>query len=494
MIEARAPSLGRSGDTHPARTDGRQLWAETELAGMTANSRSAAALPAELREALLGVEEATGGTISRTARDQARHRAAALYRACGADPSALALARLCYAGELVSLSAVDLAADAAEAHRLIADLEALAGIPRVALGREVLHSARLLELPADVAVEVQLSLLLAFSGARWAAVCAWSETGPEILAGSGDGSWEDPGQEQTVHALLSESARDPISNAGITGLRLERLHPPPVALVADSSELARDQSELLLAEAGPVLSVLLDRKTAPGRESPTSEALLSSVERRLARLRFDLHDGPQQDVHLLAQDLTLFRAQLRPVLAGNPNSGRLLGRLDDLEAQLVALDGDLRRLSTAVQSPLLGPGSLPDALRSITEAFAARTAIEPQVELSGNLTQLSDSQQIALLSLVRESLSNIRKHSGAGRVWIAVSADSRGVHADIRDDGAGFDPEETLLVAARAGRLGLVGMHERVRMLGGRTHIDSRPGGPTVISAFLPPWPVEDSD
>jgi signal transduction histidine kinase len=56
----------------------------------------------------------------------------------------------------------------------------------------------------------------------------------------------------------------------------------------------------------------------------------------------------------------------------------------------------------------------------------------------------------------------------------------------VTDDGCGFDPETSLVRAARDGHLGLVGMYERVRLLGGRTQIDSRPGGPTVISVTLP--------
>ena len=169
-------------------------------------------------------------------------------------------------------------------------------------------------------------------------------------------------------------------------------------------------------------------------------------------MRFDLHDGPQQDVHLLAQDLNLFREQLRPMIAGDPNAERLLGRLDDLDAQLVALDGDLRRLSTSVQSPFLTPGSLPDALRQVSEAFGSRTGVEPEITLSGSLVKLTDSQQITLLALIREALSNIRKHSGARNVTITIESSSQGIRAEITDDGNGFDPETTLVRAARAGR------------------------------------------
>jgi signal transduction histidine kinase len=227
----------------------------------------------------------------------------------------------------------------------------------------------------------------------------------------------------------------------------------------------------------------------PPKDSP--DPVTGAVERRLARLRFDLHDGPQQDIHLLAQDLRLFREQLRPMVEHDPNRDRVLGRLDDLEAQLVALDGDLRRLATTVESPFPVPASLPETLRRITEAFAARTGVVPETELRGSVASLSDSQQIALLSLIRESLSNIRQHSDPDSVQITIDARPDGTRIQIRDDGSGFDPETTLVRAARAGHLGLVGMHERVRMLGGSTTIESRPGGPTVISATLPRWPGE---
>jgi signal transduction histidine kinase len=447
----------------------------------------------ELASELARVDEAlVGANIRQSAQQLARRHAQALYRSTSGGSEAVALARLTYAAELLSAMGVDLAADAPEARRLILNLHTRAGIPSVALGREVLHSGALLEVPVDVALEARLALLIAFTGARSAALCVLLAGDQlQVISQAGEGRWESPEYGEVIRELFRETAPRQAHGHLLTVARVERLRPPPALLIAEGVELSRDEGELLLAAAAPILSVLLDREVPPvARAGGNHEGLLGSVERRLARLRFDLHDGPQQDVHLLAQDLALFRAQLRPMVAGNPNAGRLLGRLDDLEAQLVALDGDLRRLSTAVQSPLLLPGSLADALRTVTEAFAARTGIEPDVHWEGPHTELSDSQQIALLSLIREALSNIRKHSNAHAVGIRVSADATGVHVEVRDDGDGFDPEETLLVAARAGRLGLVGMHERVRMLGGRTHIDSRPGGPTVISATLPPWPA----
>lgn len=213
-----------------------------------------------------------------------------------------------------------------------------------------------------------------------------------------------------------------------------------------------------------------------------------TAARQLSRLRFDLHDGPQQDVVLLAEDLRMFQAQLEQALEGHPLQARLVGRVEDLQARLVALDGDLRRISTLLESPFLPERSFSRALSQLTAAFAERTDITPCTELNGDFDSLTDSQQITLLALIAESLNNIREHSRARTVSVEVAADRGTLEATITDDGHGFEPEHELVRAAREGHLGLVGMYERVQMLGGTTRIDSRPGGPTVISVRIPPY------
>ncbi|HET9102800.1 MAG TPA: ATP-binding protein [Solirubrobacteraceae bacterium] len=454
------------------------------------------ALVVEFGRALTAVDEATAGAAIEAADRQAAHaRAQALFEACGAGRDTVALVQLVYAAELLALIAVDLAAAPGRARSLLTALERQAGVAPVALGRELLSTGHLLELPAAMAIEVRLGLLLAFLGAT--SVGLWmTSDGDELTALSHAGALDADlaAQRRDAARVLDLEPAGPgaLEPEGVAA-RIERLTPPAAAIVAVGGSVPDGHARLLVSAAAPVLAALLDRDALPARQHATAQTVAGAVERRLARLRFDLHDGPQQDVHLLAQDLALFRDQLRPSLAQDPNAERLMGRLDDLKAQLVALDGDLRRLSSAVQSPFLVPGSLAEALRELAERFASRTEIEPEIMISGGLSHLTDSQQITLLALVREALSNIRKHARARAIQIAVSADDRGAHVEIRDDGDGFDPEAMLVRAARAGRLGLVGMHERVRMLGGRTHIDSRPGGPTVISATLPPWPPAES-
>ena len=226
----------------------------------------------------------------------------------------------------------------------------------------------------------------------------------------------------------------------------------------------------------------------PPAEPPPSrpQEAEARARRQLARLRFDLHDGPQQDLILLGQDLLLLQEQLDEVLATSSVRGHILGHLQDLHARLAAIDADLRRISTLMVSPFLPDESFSSALASLIDDFTVRTRITPVTRIQGDFDALTDSQRITLLALLQEALHNIREHSGAEHVEISLVADHGSVEATIQDDGCGFELAGTYARAVTEGHLGLVGMHERVQMLGGTTDIDSRPGGPTIILVRLP--------
>lgn len=435
------------------------------------------------------IESAGVGRCDADDRRRAQHLALALDDQ-SSGVSEVAGPQLVFAAALLGDLAVDLVAEMPAGARLLEDLEQVAGLSGTALGRELLRGPHLSQLPVDVALHVQLSLLLLFT--RAGSVSIWTRPAGEqarSLSQIGDLGPEPESIEAAANRLLEGSGRGRVaSGSNWTGRLVNRGQLSPAAVVVHGAANEKARSELLLEAAAPQIAAILDRTELLATGGAESSSAIAALERRLARLRYDLHDGPQQDVHLLALDLRLFRDQLGLVLKGEPNANRLIGRLDDLEAQLVALDSELRQISTSMQSPFLPAGSLPEALEEITSAFAARTAIQPDVELSGNFGQLSDSQQITLLALIREALNNVQKHSQAKRVTITVAAHSRGVDAQVADDGQGFDPEQTLVQAAREGHLGVVGIHERVRMLGGHARIESRPGGPTVISVAIPSW------
>jgi signal transduction histidine kinase len=425
--------------------------------------------------------------LSAEARDRARDHARGLAGVGG--PGGAAFGVLIGVAELLAEVMPELGGHPEACGEMIARLSRDTDLPALLIARQLIGGGRLLSLPPADGLDATLTLLAAVAGSP--SLSVWTTataTTLRCLAQIG---------------VLSSRVAEDVARHGLTNLAGEspgvpaplgdgwfiwslppvgRIDGPVGVLVAMAPPGATPTLESLAGAALPTLAVLAERARGDERD-----AISGAVQRRLARLRFDLHDGPQQDVVLLAQDLRLFRDQLRPMVADDPDRDRVVGRLDDLEAQLVALDGDLRRLSTAVQSPFLASGTLDEALTEISLAFAQRTGIEPATRLGGDLGALTESQQITVLALVREALSNVRKHSDAEHVSITVAADPAGVAVEVADDGSGFDTETALGRAARTGHLGLVGMHERVRMLGGRTQIVSRPGGPTVISAVLPP-------
>ena len=87
---------------------------------------------------------------------------------------------------------------------------------------------------------------------------------------------------------------------------------------------------------------------------------------------------------------------------------------------------------------------------------------------------------------MQEALANVREHSGATEVEIRLRARRSSIDVRITDNGAGFEVSHALARAAKRGRLGVVGIGERVRMLGGTFDLESQPGGPTTLSLTLP--------
>ena len=213
----------------------------------------------------------------------------------------------------------------------------------------------------------------------------------------------------------------------------------------------------------------------------TDGPLASAYERLLVRLGFDLHDGPLQQVYVLAQDVRLLREQVEQLL-DDASRAPVLGCFSDLEAQLAELHRDLRDLAHSLEPRALLEEPLPDAVARELTTFERRTDASTSLSLEGSFDDLTPSQRIALLRVLQEALSNVRQHSGARSVAVTVVADGDGTRLTVRDDGRGFN------VAEQETGLGHVGMRERLRLLDGRLEVTSRRDKGTTVAAFVPRW------
>jgi signal transduction histidine kinase len=373
--------------------------------------------------------------------------------------------------------------------RLGDQIETTMGISRLALARELLRSPELLAISPSSAVETQLAVLVSLAPLR--SVSLWTLDDAERVQCArhvGDGA-PSRGAKDVATDVLAGVSPESGARRLLVGVPVGRWRHPVAALVGCARPGNREASHAFMIEAGAMLGAILERDALLAGNAASERALVESSERKLTRLGFDLHDGPIQDVAVVAQDIRFLRDELATMLATAGDRQRARGRFDEVEAQLLSLEVDLRRISNEVRAAsVLLNRPFSRALRDVAQAFAARTSVEPCVQLDGELTMMSASQQIALLNIVHEALSNVREHSDATKVEIAVSANSEGVEAQVTDNGHGFDLESTLIRAGREGRLGLVAMHERARLLGGQCHIESSPGGPTVVSVSLERW------
>jgi PAS domain S-box-containing protein len=159
-------------------------------------------------------------------------------------------------------------------------------------------------------------------------------------------------------------------------------------------------------------------------------------------------------------------------------------RLQHLASQLLESIG---RLARGLHPRILDDLGLKASIGLRAAEFEESTGVAVRVRLRGLGTgRLSLAVETCLYRLVQEALTNIARHTHARSVGIALKRSGESVELTVSDDGAGFDVEAARQAAASGGRLGLVGLRERIAALGGGLEIRSRPGHGTVLAARLP--------
>jgi two-component system sensor histidine kinase DegS len=259
------------------------------------------------------------------------------------------------------------------------------------------------------------------------------------------------------------------------------------AIVGRLGGVEQDVADAYLIEAAAALSPVIERERLLEHSATRERTLVASAERRLMRLGFDLHDGPIQDVLALASDVRLLQQQVYPFVLEDYRE-QAHGRFDDLSSRLVELDRQLREIAHSLETKSVISRPLGEILHREVDGFVERSGIHAELEIRGDPDSLSSAQRITVFRAIQEALANVREHAGATNVSVRVRARRSAIELQIVDDGMGFEVERALAKAAQRGRLGLVGIGERVRMVGGMFELESAPGGPTTLKLTLPRW------
>jgi signal transduction histidine kinase len=208
-----------------------------------------------------------------------------------------------------------------------------------------------------------------------------------------------------------------------------------------------------------------------------STRLVAIQEEERRRLSRELHDEVGQSMSAMLVELGNLEASL-------PESNHpLRERFSLIRRMAETTVGSVRNMALLLRPSMLDDLGLVPALRWQAKEVARRTGMKVTVTAEGVSDDLPDEWRTCVYRIVQEALQNASRHAGAKHARVTVEQGPDEIRVSIQDDGVGFDPGQEK-------GMGILGMEERVRALGGSLQVQAQPGAGTVVSALLPLLPA----
>ena len=226
---------------------------------------------------------------------------------------------------------------------------------------------------------------------------------------------------------------------------------------------------------------ITERKLAERDLVELSGRLLSAQGEERRRLGRELHDSTAQTLSALSLNLALLDQLAGPSL--DERAGQAVKESLELARQA---SRELRTFSFLLHPPVLDEAGLPQALRWYIEGFAQRTSVEVDFEVSPpEFERLSPDLETTLLRIVQESLTNVYRHSGSKVAGVRVVKGGSAITLEVWDKGKGLPQSLKGSEGSASLGVGILGMRERARQLGGTLAVHSNNPG-TLIEVVLP--------
>lgn len=214
------------------------------------------------------------------------------------------------------------------------------------------------------------------------------------------------------------------------------------------------------------------------------QQITRAQEEERQRIARELHDSTAQNIIAILHQLENYyqhKTQL-PM-----RDSRLIWNIQE---QIKNVLQEIRQFSRDLRPSILDDLGLLPAVEWLTEELKRISKIEGSLTVTGQKQRLSPEVEVTLFRIIQESLRNISRHSGATRAAVAIEFRDRDTVVTISDNGKGFELPKALSELPRTGKLGLVGMEERARLLGGSLNIQSEPGEGTTLNVIIPTEPA----
>jgi PAS domain S-box-containing protein len=210
------------------------------------------------------------------------------------------------------------------------------------------------------------------------------------------------------------------------------------------------------------------------------EQITKAHEEERLRIAAELHDST-------AQGLITVLYQLENFLYDQPNLPvHKVREIWSIRERIRGVLQELRCLSRDLRPSILDDVGLVAALRWTVRGLETEYGIETGLEIRGAERRFSREVELNCFRIVQEALRNIGKHSSASKAEVVVEFEEHKTSISVKDNGVGFECPREISALSRRGKLGLVGMQERVRLLGGDLKIKSEPGKGTSVRVEAP--------
>jgi signal transduction histidine kinase len=269
-------------------------------------------------------------------------------------------------------------------------------------------------------------------------------------------------------------------DAGYRGFAAIALSPPLERPIGVLALFRRTPWRLDRRDAVRLEDLAVEAVTALRAHSLASKVAEVAVLQERLNLAREIHDGLASD---LAAVVALFKYYEQRRERDPDDAGQLLPQLRSMAEEILA---GARNILQSLRPKTIRSDGLLASLLKLVDQFGRVNLVETNVNIRGEENAIPAEQKEVIFQVLRESLSNVRKHSRARNLWVVLDLSSLPWVMTVRDDGRGFDVRRVAEDPRKVGSYGLVGMRERAELMGGTLEIVSQSLEGTVVTLIGP--------
>jgi two-component system sensor histidine kinase DegS len=247
----------------------------------------------------------------------------------------------------------------------------------------------------------------------------------------------------------------------------------------DKAKRFSDSDVAILTSIGRQAGIAIENARLYDRMRFYARQITRAQEDERKRVARELHDETVQMLVALSRRLESLATLPEPL----PETA--VERLEALQEMISTTLQGVRNFIQDLRPPTLDHLGLVATIEGLTNDLAG-DGIETGLTVTGEVRRLQPEEELVLFRIVQEALSNVRRHSKAAHALVQIRFHSNSVQVTVQDDGVGFDAPAQMDDLVSTGKLGLTGMHERARMLGGTLVVQSDPDEGTAIVVEVP--------